>query len=270
LVSAGVQLMVAEEEKLDLVEHLDELRRRIIRSLIYVAVGGVIGWVLYPWIYLILMAPLIGPIRAAGGNLQWGHITEGLLVRLTVSVAAGIAIALPGILYELWAFVAPGLTYGERTVAAPLLPAALALFAIGIATGYFITPRFVHWMLSGAFMAGDAVKLFRVGAQIGFMAKLYLAFGACFQLPIILIFLVKAGVVSPDFLASRWREAVLAILVISAIVTPTWDPVTLMILAVPMTLLYAGTIWFARLMERRSHEAEPAEAEANGREPDQG
>jgi len=253
--------MVVEEEKLDLVEHLDELRTRIIRSLMYVALGGVIGWIFYPQIYLILMAPLVGPIREAGGNLQWGHITEGLLIRLTVSMAAGLAIALPGVLYELWAFVAPGLTYSERTAAAPLLPAALALFSVGIATGYYITPRFVRWMLAPAFMPGETVKLFRVGAQIGFMAKLYLAFGACFQLPIILVFLVKAGVVSPDFLASRWREAMLAILAIAALVTPTWDPVTLLILAVPMFVLYVGTIWFTRMMERGNRETELAEAQ---------
>lgn len=269
-VSAGPRPMVTEEEKLDLVEHLDELRTRIIRSIAYLVIGAVLGWVLYLPIYRILMAPLLGPLRAAGGHMQLSLMTEGFFARLTVSMVAGVVFALPGVLYELWAFVAPGLTWAERRAAAPLLPAALALFSLGVALGYTVTPRFARWMLSAPFRPQGTELLFRFQAQIGSVAKMYLAFGICFQLPIIVIFLVKAGVVSPAFLGSRWKEAILAILIIAAFVTPTPDFVNMSILAVPMILLYFGTLWYARLMERRSHEAELAEAEANGREPDQG
>ncbi len=249
--------MVKEDEQLDLAEHLEELRTRIIRAIIYVAVGCAAGWVLYPQIYHVLMAPLVNPIRAAGGFIRMGMITEGFMTRFQVSAVAGIIIAVPGVLYELWAFVAPGLTREERRAAAPLLPAALGLFAAGVAVGYFIMPRFVGWMLSPAFVPPGVLKQFDLQRQITFVAKLFLAFGLCFQLPIVLMFLIKANVVSPDFLAARRKEAVIGILIVAAIVTPTWDVITLAILAGPMVLLYEGTIWVARLTERRRELAPP-------------
>jgi sec-independent protein translocase protein TatC len=255
--------MVAEDEKLDLVEHLEELRARIIRSIIYVCIGFAAGWMLYTPIYQVLMAPLQGPIREVGGQIVFRGITEGFLTRFTVSGVAGIIIALPGVLYELWAFVAPGLTWTERRAAAPLLPAAVALFSAGVAVGYFITPRFVRWMLSPPFRPEGIGILPSLQAQIAFLAKLYLAFGICFQLPIVLTFLIKAGVISPDFVAARRREAIVGILIIAALITPTWDIVTMMILAGPMVLLLEGTIWYARITERRKRTEELAEAQAD-------
>jgi len=250
--------MVEKDKKLDLVEHLEELRTRIIRSIIYVAVGFAAGWVLYPQIYLILMAPLVNPIREAGGQMIFRSITEGFMTRFHVSAVAGIMIAVPGVLYETWAFVAPGMTRDERRAAAPLLPAAIGLFAAGVALGYTITPRFVRWMLSPTFLPEGVGVLPSLQTQVAFLARLFLAFGLCFQLPIVLTFLIKAGVISPEFLAARRKEAVIAIMVIAAIVTPTWDVFTLALLGVPMFILFEGTIWFARFTERRRRAAEEA------------
>jgi sec-independent protein translocase protein TatC len=257
--------MPTEEEKLDLVEHLEELRTRIIRCIIYVVIGFAAGWMLYGHIYRLLMAPLVEPIQEAGGQIVLRAITEGFFTRFTVSAVAGIIIAVPGILYELWAFVAPGLTRDERRAAAPLIPGALGLFAAGVAVGYLITPRFVRWMLSPAFRPEGVGILPTMQSQIAFLAKLYLAFGLCFQLPIVLLFLIKAGVVSPEFLAARRKEAFIGILIVAAVVTPTWDVVTLSLLAVPMLALYEGTIWFARISDwrrRKAAEAEGDEGEA--------
>jgi sec-independent protein translocase protein TatC len=244
--------MVKEDEAIELVTHLEELRARIIRSLIYVVAGVAAGWVLYPGIYAVLMAPLADPIRAAGGRLRIGMLTEGFMLRFQISAIAGVVIALPGILFELWGFVAPGMTRDERRAAAPLLPAAGALFAAGVALGYVIIPRFVSFMLSSAFVPAGVEKIFDLQRQVGFLAKLLFAFGLCFQLPIALIFLIKAGIVSPEFLAARRREAVIAILIIAAVVTPTFDVLTLAMLAVPMLVLYEGTIWYARITDRRA------------------
>jgi len=253
--------MRTEDDKVDLVEHLDELRGRIIRSIVYIAVGFSAGWMLYGPIYKLLMAPLVGPIQEAGGQIVFRSITEGFFTRFTVSAVAGIIIAVPGILYELWAFVAPGLTPDERRAAAPLIPGALGLFAAGVAVGYLITPRFVKWMLSPSFRPEGVGILPSMQSQIAFLAKLYLAFGLCFQLPIILMFLMKAGIVSPEFLAARRREAFVGILIVAAVVTPTWDVLTLAVLAGPMLALYEGTIWFARIGEWRRRKAAEAEAD---------
>lgn len=255
--------MLKEDEKLDLVEHLAELRIRIIRAIIYIVVGFAAAWALYPQIYRLLMAPLAKPISDAGGQIVFQMVTEGFMTRFQVSAVAGIMIAVPGVLFELWAFVAPGMTRDERRAAAPLLPAAIGLFAAGIALGYAITPRFVTWMLSPAFRPEGVGALFGLQRQVAFLAKLFLAFGICFQLPIVLLFLIKAGIISPDFLAARRREAVIGIMVIAAIVTPTWDVVTLMLLAGPMFVLFEGTIWFARFTERRREAAEEAAAQAH-------
>ena len=259
--------MVQEDEKLDLVAHLEELRVRIIRSILYVVAGFIIGWVFYPQIYRIVMAPLVDPIRKVGGQLVFRAVTEGFMTRFQISGVAGIILAIPAVLYELWAFVAPGLTRDERRAAAPHLPIAVGLFASGVAVGYFITPRFVTWMLSPAFRPEGVGILPNLQPQVAFLAKLYLAFGICFQLPIVLMFLIKAGVLSPDFLAARRREAIIAIMVIAAVVTPTWDFVTMLILAGPMFVLYEGTIWFARATERHRRVEERAEEQASEEEP---
>jgi sec-independent protein translocase protein TatC len=258
--------MVKEDEQIDLVEHLEELRTRIIRGVLYVVLGFAAGWVFYPQIYSMLMAPLLNPVLRAGGHVRLGMITEGFMTRFQVSAVAGIIIALPGILFEIWGFVSPGMTRDERRAAAPLLPSAVGLFAAGVAVGYFITPRFVTWMLLPVFVPKGTVILLELQRQVTFLAKVLLAFGLCFQLPIVLVFLIKAGVISPDFLAARRKEAVIGVLVIAAVVTPTWDVFTLAMLAVPMLVLYEGTIWYSRIGERRERAAARLAAQADDSE----
>lgn len=255
--------MAKEEQKLDLVEHLEELRTRVIRSIIYIVIGFAAGWMFYNQIFHLLMAPLTKPIQLADGKIILQMVTEGFMTRFQVSAVAGIVIAVPGVLYELWAFVAPGLTRDERRAAAPLMPAALSLFTAGVAVGYLIIPRFVSFMLSSAFRPEGVEAYLNMQRQVTMVAKLLLAFGLCFQLPIVLTFLIKAGIISPEFLAARRKEAVIGIMILAAIVTPTWDLLTLLVLAGPMFVLYEATIWFARITERRKRAAERAEAETD-------
>jgi len=238
-----------EGERADLVDHLEELRARILRSIFYALAATIAGWFLYDYAYLLLMRPIIVALKQFGGKMVLSTPMEAFFVQVQVSFAIGLFLASPLVLYEIWGFVAPGLTNRERRAVAPLLPVSALLAAAGAALAYLLSFRFFPWMLS---LAPPGVEgYFRLRDSILLMAKMLLAFAACFQMPIVLVFLVKAGVVSPGLLAARRREAIIGIIVLSAIATPSGDAITMMMLAAPLYVLYEGTLIVARRIERR-------------------
>ena len=243
-----------EDERADLVTHLEELRSRLLRILLYATAGLVLAWAFYPWIYRFLAAPVMGPLRAAGGQLTVRGLLEGFWVRCVISLVVGCFVASPFIFYETWAFVAPGLTPRERRAGAPLLPVATLLFLGGVALGYAITRPSVSWLLK--FVPPDTAALLTLNDTLVLLLKFYLAFGLSFQLPLVIIFLASIGLIRYSLLIGRWREAVVAIFVIAAIITPTWDPLTMTVCALPMVLLYALTTWVVKVIERRRERAQ--------------
>ncbi len=242
-----------EEERADLVTHLTELRARLIRSIIYTLIAVIGVWVFYDPLYRFLVRPVIGPLQEYGGQLTVRMLLEGLLVKLEIALVGGVIIALPLIMYELWAFVAPGLTRGERRAAGPLIPVAIFLFAAGVTMGYFITGPAVKALLR--FIPPDTAALLTLNDTILLLLKLYLAFGLGFQLPIVIVLLAKVGIVESGMLIRRWREAVVVIFVLAAIITPSWDAFILTITALPMVALYVGTIGVVKLIERAERRA---------------
>lgn len=242
-----------EDERADLVEHLEELRSRIMRSIMYVCAMTVAGWVIYDYAYKFLTLPVTRAAEAAGGKIIFVNPLEAFWVRVQVSVVLGLLMAGPLVLWEVWAFVAPGLTRSERRALVPLLPISAALGLAGAALCYLASFRIFPWVIG---MAPPGVQpLFRMNETILLLAKLLLAFAACFQLPIVLIFLVKVGIVSPDFLGARRREAIIGLVILAALVTPTGDALTMLILATPLYLLYEGTVVVARVVYRRKQAA---------------
>jgi sec-independent protein translocase protein TatC len=249
-----------EDDRADLVEHLEELRTRILRSILYLAVAAVAGWVLYNPAYVLLMKPIMAALKQFGGKMVLSTPMEAFFVRVQVSFALGLLLASPLVLYEIWAFVAPGLTRRERRAVVPLLPISALLALAGAALAYLLAFRFFPWMLR---MAPPHVEgYFRLSDTILLMAKMLLAFAACFQMPIVLALLVKVGVVSSAFLAARRREAILAIAILAAVATPSGDAITMMMLAAPLYLLYEGTLLVARAIERRRRAAASLESNA--------
>ena len=228
--------------------HLTELRTRLIRGLVYIALAMAVAWIFFDPLYRLMVAPVRGPLEEFGGQLTVRMLLEGLLVKLEIVLVASVILASPLIIYEIWAFIAPGLTSTERRAARPLIPAAMLLFLAGVTMGYFLTGPAVKALLR--FIPPETAALLTLNDTILLLLKFYLAFGFGFQLPIVIILLAKLGLVNSRLLATRWREAVVVIFLMAAIITPTWDPITLTLAAIPMVLLYMGTIAVVKLIER--------------------
>jgi sec-independent protein translocase protein TatC len=242
-----------EDARADLVSHLSELRARLVRALVYAAVGTGVVWILFDPVYRFLMHPIRAALGNVGGQLTVRGILEGFLVRIEIAFIGGVILAAPLIFYEIWAFVSPGLTRGERGAVRPLVPASGILFLMGVAVGYVMTGPAVRVLLR--YIPPDTEALLTLNETILLVLKFYLAFGFGFQVPIILVLLAKIGIVDSGMLLRRWREAVIIIFMMAGIITPTWDPITMTVCALPMVVLYAGTIAAIKLMERKSRRA---------------
>ncbi|MGQ9487856.1 MAG: twin-arginine translocase subunit TatC [Armatimonadota bacterium] len=243
-----------EEEKIedrpaDLTEHLEELRTRIVRSLFAIFVGWVAGYVLFPWVYHLIALPLEEPLRKVDGKTVFLHFADPFFLRLKLSFVVGLIFAAPYVTYQIWAFVAPGLTRSERRVVRMFIPFSGALFVMGVVLGYFFLPAAIRWFLSYLADYGSATLLQNPLSYVLLAVKILLAFGLCFQLPIVLIILAKLGLVSSKRLLTYWRHAIVVIFTVAAIVTPTNDPLSLMVMAMPMVFLYFVTIGIVKRME---------------------
>jgi sec-independent protein translocase protein TatC len=245
---------VNEEERADLIAHLTELRARLLRSIAYALIGAVVVWVFFDPVYRLLTRPIVEALRKGHGELIVTQVMEGFLVRVEITFVGGIVLAAPLIYYEIWAFVAPGLTKTERRAARPLVPVSGLLFLIGVAFGYLLTGPSVEWLLK--LNPPEAAARYRLNENLLLLMKFYLALGLAFQLPIVIVLLAKIGIVDSRLLTRRWREATVAIFVVSAIITPTWDPILMTIAALPMVALYLGTIGVVKVIEGKARKAQ--------------
>jgi sec-independent protein translocase protein TatC len=225
-----------------LVEHLSELRRRIFISLLAVAIGTVIGFVLAPDAIRILKAPIAQPLyfTAPGG---------ALFLQLKLALMIGLALGAPVVLWQLWAFVSPGLTPHERRVARPWIPLAILFLVLGIGLAYFILPVTATFLLS--FEIPDVIEpLITADAYFGFVTTMFLAFGLVMQFPIVLVLLSKVGIVNAERLRRGRRYVLLGIFVLAVVVTPGGDPFSPTIMALVMYPLYELTIRLVARSER--------------------
>jgi len=230
-----------------IVEHLNELRGRLIKCIVAIAVGGVVVWAFYDPILDFLLAPLqdLDPDY----KLIVTDPLQGLATRLKIAGYGGIALATPVVLWQVWRFVTPGLYPKERRYALPFVLSGVVLFVMGAALAYWTLPRALDFLIS---IGGSEVDpLFAVDKYVQLVAYMMLAFGAGFEFPIILIFLQLAGILTPERLASWRRYAIIAIVVIVAVITPSGDPISLTVLSVPMYLFYELSILIGRILRRR-------------------
>jgi len=249
--------MVKEDKRADFISHLIELRARLLRAIAYAMLGTVVVWFFFKPIYSFLIRPISEPLRKVGGELAVRGILEGFMIKCEIALIGGIIIAAPFIYWELWAFIAPGLTHNERRAVRPLIPVSGILFFMGVALGYLITGPSVRWLL--VYVPPDSRALLTLNDTLLLILKFYLAFGISFQLPIAIVLLAKLGIVNSRMLGRRWREATVGIFVVAAVITPTWDPITMTVCALPMVGLYLGTIGVVKLMERGRRKREAAQ-----------
>lgn len=237
----------APGRQLELMEHLAELRSRLIRCAVYVSVGMVAGWVFYAWFFSFLTAPIL-PLLKNGSTFLLTGITEAFTIKMQISVLIGIVLALPLITMEGWRFIAPGMTRKERRSVKLIAPLSVILFVLGLVTSYFVMPVGIKWLI--AQNPPMAKFMPNVQQSLLFLVKMYLAFGLIFQMPVVLMFLGKVGIVSSTFLIRNWRQAVVVIGIVAAAATPSGDALTMMMMCAPMLVLYVLSIGLVRMVER--------------------
>jgi sec-independent protein translocase protein TatC len=230
------------EKVMTLVEHLSELRLRVFISLVFITLGTIVGFNLAPAVIDLLRAPV-------GRPLVFTTLGGALFVEVKIALMIGVALASPVVLYQLWAFVAPGLTPHERRVARPWIPLAVVFLVLGVGVAYAILPFTVGFLLS--FQRPGAIEpLITLEAYIGFVTTLFLAFGLVMQFPIVLVLLAKVGIVTIERLRRSRRYVFVGIFIFAVIVTPGGDPISPTIMALVMYPLYELTIRLVSRSER--------------------
>jgi sec-independent protein translocase protein TatC len=243
---------------MSMLEHLYELRDRIIKCAIAIAVGAVVGWFLYPQIYEILLGPYCDLQGAAVDDcrLLQTEPLEGFSVRLKIAGYGGVALAMPVLLWQIWRFVTPGLYTHEKKWAYPFVFAAMALFLLGAALAFYSLTPALEFLIN---VGGEGLNQeFRPAPYFELITYMMLAFGVGFEFPIVLIFLQLAGILEAKTLRANRRYAVVAIVVIVAVITPSGDPYTLGILSIPMYLFYEASILIGMLLTRKRRREEAA------------
>jgi sec-independent protein translocase protein TatC len=242
----------AELPGMSLMEHLEELRKRIVHSAAYLAAGFLVAYIFHERLYGFVQAPL----DKLHIKLNYTHPMDSLNLYLQVSLIGGAILASPFILYQVWLFIAPGLYQKEKRFVVPFMAATVSLFLLGASFGYF-------FVLPGALkiLILDFGKRFNpiitIEEYTGFFLSVILGLGISFEMPILIFFLALFGIVSPQFLWKNIRYAILIIFIIAAIITPSPDPWTMCIYAVPMLALYLlgiGVAWWVHPEHRRKRE----------------
>lgn len=241
---------------MSLMEHLDELRKRIVRSAIYLALGFVAAYIFHERLFALVQAPL----AKIGKQLVFTHPMDPLNIYLQVSLIGGAILASPFILFQVWLFIAPGLYQKERRFVVPFMAATVGLFLAGASFGYF-------WVLPGALkilivdFGHNFTSMVTIEEYSGFFLSIILGLGISFEMPILIFFLALFGIVSPKFLWNNIRYAILAVFLVAAIITPSPDPWTMCIYAIPMLCLYLVGIavaWWVHPERRRAREEKAA------------
>jgi sec-independent protein translocase protein TatC len=248
-----------EDEKLPFTAHLEELRKRLITVFIAVGVGFAAAFGFKERLFKILVQPLV-KVMKEGETLIYTGLPEAFFTYLKVAFLTGLLVASPIILYQFWMFVAPGLYRNERRLMAPIVLLSSFFFIGGALFGYFIVFPWGFKFFLG--FATDTIRpLPSMKEYFGFSAKLLLAFGLVFELPLVLTFMAKLGLVSVDFLKKNRKYALLLFFAGAAILTPP-DVITQIMMALPLMVLYEISIIGARIFGRKKVEPKEAEPEA--------
>ena len=243
----------AELPGMSLMEHLDELRRRIVHSALYLFGGFIVAYYFHERLYGFVEAPL----DRLHIKLNYTHPMDPLNLYLQVSLIGGAIIASPFILYQVWLFIAPGLYQRERRFVVPFMVATVGLFLTGAFFGYwYVLPGALKILIVD--FGSKFNSIITIEEYTGFFMSVILGLGISFEMPVLIFFLAMFGIVSPAFLWKNIRYAILAVFLVAAIITPSPDPWTMCIYAIPMLVLYLigiGVAWWVHPSRRRAKEA---------------
>ncbi len=241
-------------------EHLEELRWRMLWSLAAIAGGTVLGFVFVHFFGVLRI--LLRPLEAAYADPEFRLIylspADPFFVTLKLAVVVGIILAFPVIVYQVWAFLEPALEKREKKAIIPALYLGLVLFCVGVAVAYFVAlPMAMTFFQS--FQADFLREQLEVGKTLAFITKLLIGFGVVFELPVVVMVLSALGLVTPEFLKTKRRHAIVGITILASLLTPG-DIATLVIMAVPLIFLYEFSILLSRMIWKRKEEGDRLEA----------
>ena len=245
-----------------LTEHLRELRSRIIRIMLAIVVGiilimafydPVLGFLKQPYVDLCKSKPVDFCGVANDGDLVSLGPLDGFTTRLSIATYGGIIIALPVILWQIWRFIVPALHQKEKKYAIPFVFSSVLLFLLGGFLAYYTLEKALEFLIAWA--GEDVQAVFPVSKYISLVGLMVFAFGIGFEFPVLLVFLQLVGVLTPQTLLKGWRYALLSIFVLAAVITPSGDPYSMLMLAVPMSIFYLISIVIGHVFQRRKRRA---------------
>ncbi|GAB6143899.1 twin-arginine translocase subunit TatC [Desulfocicer niacini] len=258
--------MTLEDDKTPFTDHLTELRDRLVRCFIAVGVGFVVAYCFKEKLFDLLMAPLV---TAMGENQKmiFTGLPEAFFTYLKVALLTGIVAAVPVLFYEFWMFVSPGLYRQEKKFLIPVVLLSIFFFAVGSSFGYFIVfPYGFQFFLGFASETIQAMPSMK--EYLGFASKMLLAFGFVFELPLVITFMARMGLVTIDFLTKNRKYAVLIFFTGSALITPP-DVVTQIMMAIPLMILYEISIVGARVFQKKKASDDEDEDEEENNKDDE-
>ncbi len=247
------------ERTAELTEHLAELRTRIIRACVYAILGMAVMYVFEAPLYHILAAPITDvlarrhaqhlDVNGTPGGFVIRNFTDAFFIRLQISVIGGLVLAAPLIVMELWGFISPALTNSEKRGVRFVAPLSVVLFILGVGCAYLVLPMAVRWFLGYLNDIPGAVLMQDPLTYVVFAVKMLLAFGLVFQLPVILMFLGKVGILTSAIMVRYWRQIAVGLFTVAMVVAPSNDPGTMLALAIPLTILFFGSIGLVKMVE---------------------
>ncbi len=247
------------DDQMTLTEHLAELRTRIIRVMLSVAIGVVVVITFYDPVLRFLARPFhnlcVRRPTLCEANFYSLSPLEAFGTRLSVATYGGIILALPVIMWQIWRFIVPALHAKEKRYAIPFVSCSVALFALGGVVAYWTLDKALEFLITWG--GSDVKPTYQVSKYISLVGVMIAAFGIAFEFPVLLVFLQLVGVLTPRTLLRGWRYAIMVIFVLAAVITPSGDPYSLLALAIPMTLFYFMSIGIGSFVLRRRAAAAP-------------
>jgi sec-independent protein translocase protein TatC len=239
-----------EFKEMTFLEHLEELRWTIIKSLIGIVIGSIICWI---FIDFIINGILLHPAKSVGVKLQNLKPFGQLFIYFQVALISGLILSLPWVVYQIWKFIEPALHKHEKKYVSLIVFFTSFSFLVGAAFAYFVL---LPASLNFAFTFGSAEieNKFAIDEYLSIVISLIILSGIVFELPLLSFFLTKLGLLTPQIMRRYWRYAIVLILILAAVITPTVDPVSQLLLAVPLFLLYELSIWVSKLSMRKKSE----------------
>lgn len=246
------------EARMTLLGHLQELRKRFTRGIIAILIGAVIGWLLVDPLWEFLRAPITELAESRNASINYSNLTTAFDLRMLVALIAGVVISSPFWLYQTFAFVMPAMSRREKRYVFGFMGSAVPLFLAGCVAGWMVMPNIVAVLTS--FVPPDDSAIIEARVYVMFVLKLIVAVGIAFTMPVFLVLLNLAEVLSAESILKSWRVAIMLIMAFSALATPAADVLSMFLLAVPVVGLYflaAAIAWFVdrRRARRRDREA---------------